>query len=422
MSEDYAEPRKFKSIRQKVRRARLKVFFCPAIDQSESPDQVLERVGDAEAEIAFSVRAEGSAGEAGAAGLCEQRVGQFLRRPAGLSNVGEGVERAFRHEAGKAFDLFQAGDEDVAAVSELSVHLVDRGLIAAQRFDSGHLREAGGTGIRVGHEARDVRGQGGTHYAVAHAPSGHGVGFREAVEDDGPLLEAGDAHDGEVLAFVDKAAVDFVRKNHDVAVADGIGYFENVLFGEHAAGRVVRRVQDDQLGTVGDQRGQFFDIDGKVALLAQRNCDRASADIVDHGLIDGEAGIGVNDFIPCLNQRQDRKENNWLAARNNNDLIARHRDLAGAADIIGNGLAQVGQTGGGAVVGPSLVERVDTGLDDIGGSVEVGLANFEVNDFFALFFEHAGAVQDFKSGFRSEPRHPAGKTRFELGCGGHGGR
>jgi len=63
----------------------------------------------------------------------------------------------------------------------------------------------------VGHQARHVRGQVGTHYAVAHAPSRHRVGFREAVQQDGALLHAGHRHDGEVLApSKSKPAVDLV--------------------------------------------------------------------------------------------------------------------------------------------------------------------------------------------------------------------
>jgi hypothetical protein len=54
------------------------------------------------------------------------------------------------------------------------------------------------------------------------------------------------------------------------------------------------------------------------------------------------------------------------------------------------------------------MESVDTGLDDIGGRVEVGFANFEVNDFFALFLKLAGAVIDLKSSFSAEPRHADG--------------
>ncbi len=280
---------------------RLQVFFCPVVNQNQSLVQILQRVGDAEAEVAFSVFAEGGAGESGDTGLIEQRVGQFLGRPAGFCNVGEGVERAFGRAAGEAFDLVQSRDEGIAAALEFSAHFVDRRLVAAQGFDSCHLREAGRAGNRVRVEARDLRCQIGAHYAVAHAPSGHGVGFGEAVEQNGPLFEAGYAHDGEVLAFVDEAAVDFVRKNENVAVADGLGYIENVFLGERASGGVVRRVQDDQLGAVGNQRGQFFDVEGKIALFAEPNGNGSAVQIVDHRLIDGEAGVGINDFISGFN-------------------------------------------------------------------------------------------------------------------------
>src|SRR5208282_145613 len=279
----------------------VQVFSYPVFDPQQRRVQVLERIGYAEAEIAFSVFAERGAREAGNTGLFEQRVGQFLRRPAGLGDVRKHIECALRQAAGEAFDLVQAGDEGIAAALEFSAHFVDRGLVAAQCRNSGNLGEAGGAGGRVGHEARDGHGQIGTHYAVAHAPSGHGVGFGEAVEQNGALFETGYAHDGEVLAFVDEAAVDFVRKNEDVAVSDGLGYFQNIFLGKSASGRVVRRVQDDQLGAVGNQRGQFFDIEGEVALFAEPNGNRLAERIIDHGLVDGEAGIGINDFISIFN-------------------------------------------------------------------------------------------------------------------------
>src|SRR5208282_2193276 len=256
----------------------------------------------------------------------------------------------------------------------------------------GHLREAGGAGNRVRIQPRDVRGQIGPHDAVTHAPSGHGVGLGEAVEQNGPLLEAGHAHDGEMfVAVVDQAAVNFVRQNQDVAVADGVGYRENVFLGEHAAGRVLRRIQDDQLGALGNQRGELFDIEAKIALLAQWNRNRAPADILDHRLVDGEAGIRVDDFVSLIDEGEDGMENDRLAAGNDHNFLARNRDIASAANVVGNGLAQFGQAGGGAVVRPSMAESVDAGLDDIGRRVEVGLTDFEVNDLFALFFQRAGA-------------------------------
>src|SRR5215469_7153609 len=74
---------------------RLKVLPRPALDAVQRLIQVLHGIGDAEAQIAFAVGAEGGAGQAGYAGLFQQRIGHFLRGPAGLADAGEGVEGAF---------------------------------------------------------------------------------------------------------------------------------------------------------------------------------------------------------------------------------------------------------------------------------------------------------------------------------------
>ena len=91
--------------------------------------------------------------------MFEQRVRQFLRRPAGLRNVGEGVERTFGHAAGKPFDLVQAGDEGIAAALEFGAHFVDGGLVAAQGCDSGnldmHAAPGGQTGRNIDDSERD---------------------------------------------------------------------------------------------------------------------------------------------------------------------------------------------------------------------------------------------------------------------------
>src|SRR5208283_598554 len=92
---------------------------------------------------------------------------------------------------------------------------------------------------------------------------------------------------------------------------------------------------------------------------------------------------------------------------------------ASTADIVGNGLPQFEQASGGAVMRPSSMKSVNTGRDHVRWSVKIGLANFKVNDFFALFFERPRAVENFKSGFGTEPRHPAGETQFVLSCSRH---
>ena len=53
--------------------------------------------------------------------------------------------------------------------------------------------------------------------------------------------------------------------------------------------------------------------------------------------------------------------------------------------------------------GPAL-QRLDRGVGDVGGGVEVGLADLEVDDAAPLGLEGPGANQDFEGGLRAEPR------------------
>src|SRR5450631_1927031 len=67
----------------------LKMFVHPGADAIECLLDVLDRVRHAEAQIALAKIAESGPRQPGDAGIVEQRVGQFLRGPSGLLDVGE---------------------------------------------------------------------------------------------------------------------------------------------------------------------------------------------------------------------------------------------------------------------------------------------------------------------------------------------
>ena len=67
------------------------------------------------------------------------------------------------------------------------------------------------------------------------------------------------------------------------------------------------------------------------------------------------------------------------------------------------------------------MERVYSRLNHVGRRVEIRFSDFEVDDALTLLFERSGPVQDFKRRFGAKPRHPAGKTQFELCWSWHGG-
>ena len=63
---------------------------------------------------------------------------------------------------------------------------------------------------------------------------------------------------------------------------------------------------------------------------------------------------------------------------------------------------------------PPMPQRIHSRLNHIARSIEIRLADFKMDDVPALLLQRAGASQNFKSGFRAKPRHPAGQMQFEL--------
>ena len=81
--------------------------------------------------------------------------------------------------------------------------------------------------------------------------------------------------------------------------------------------------------------------------------------------------------------------------------------------VVGSGLAQGGNAGGRAVMRLPITERLRRRLDDVRRSVEVGLADLEVDDALARGLKGLGAGEDFEGGLGTET--------LECGCKlGHG--
>src|SRR5208337_998859 len=230
-----------------------------------------------------------------------------------FGDVGKDVEGALGLTATETLNLVQPGYKKFAALFKLRAHTHDSALISAQRLDARDLSKAGGAGVGVGHQASHVRGQIGAHDAVAHAPAGHGIGLGEAIENNGALLHAGDARNREVLALEEQAAVDFIREHEDIAVADDFGHLLHVLALHDAAGGVLRGIDDDEFGAVGDKPGQIVDIHHEIALLAKLDGYGFATHVVDHRFVDGESRIGIDDLVALIDQRQHGVEHDRLS-------------------------------------------------------------------------------------------------------------
>ena len=74
----------------------------------------------------------------------------------------------------------------------------------------------------------------------------------------------------------------------------------------------------------------------------------------------------------------------------------------------------------GAVVGIALFQGFGTGAHHVFGGVEIGFADFHVDDVLALGFEGAGFGEHLKGGFGAEVIHAAGKLHWRSPQAGFG--
>src|SRR5438874_1723364 len=106
-------------------------------------------------------------------------------------------------------------------------------------------------------------------------------------------------------AFEDQSAVNLVGQNESVAIANRSGDLFDVALRQYAACGVLRRIQNDQLGSIADQVTEFVGIQSEVLLFAQANRHCAPANIIDHGLIDWKARVGIDDLVTFINEGED---------------------------------------------------------------------------------------------------------------------
>ena len=71
-----------------------------------------------------------------------------------------------------------------------------------------------------------------------------------------------------MFAFENKAAIDFVAQHHGVAIADRARDRLDIRLLQHTACRVLRRIQNDELGAIVDQTGELIDVEPEIQFVA----------------------------------------------------------------------------------------------------------------------------------------------------------
>ena len=127
-------------------------FSGDGLDTIGRFQKIFDRVGEAEAEVAITVRAERTAVQTRDTGVLQQEIGEVFRRNTSVFHVSKGVERAVGRCAVKARNLVERRTKGITALAKLSNHAIYLRLRARQSIDRGALGETGGAGIGIDHE------------------------------------------------------------------------------------------------------------------------------------------------------------------------------------------------------------------------------------------------------------------------------
>src|SRR5581483_9020608 len=178
----------------------------------------------------------------------------------------------------------------------------------------------------------------------------------------GALAHAGQGGQRRVRAVEDQVLVDLVGDGEEIVAAAQLGHLIERVGGEHLAGRVVRRVEEDEAGACGDGGGQVVGIEVPVGRVQPDQPGNGAG----HG---GAGGIGVvgglehDDLVARLAQGQHGGGDGLGGADGDQHLVfGRVGEAVPALLVLGHGAPQLGDARAGRVL---VVAGADGGHGDL---------------------------------------------------------
>lgn len=185
-----------------------------------------------------------------------------------------------------------------------------------------------------------------------------------------------------MLALEDEMFVDLVGDDEQVPFDGEFRDGRQFLASEDRAGRVVRGVEQDQAGAVGDGGAQFVEVQVVRAVAgAQGDRDACAARHADTGRVRVVVRLQGDHLVARLHQREQRGGDRLGGARRDEDLGVRVvRQTVEAPLVRGDGRTQFGYAGARRVlIAAPVAQRPDRGLPDLLGAVGVGETLAEVD-------------------------------------------
>ena len=199
--------------------------------------------------------------------------------------------------------LGERRDQVVPPPVVLGHHSRHRLVAALQRLRRGLLARGRRAHDRVLVQLHHVFGNLRRRARVADAEARHGPRLRHAVQEDRPLLHAGNRHEADMLRIVGQFRIDFVRQQQQVVLLAEIGDVLDVLLREHRARRVARKIQHQHARL---RRHRLFEHGAREAelVLAPRFHAHGHAAGHDDGRpVAHEARLVVNHLVAGIEHR-----------------------------------------------------------------------------------------------------------------------
>ena len=217
-----------------------------------------------------------------------------MRDPA---DVGKRVERARRLRARDAGKRIESLDDRVATHAELRDHRAHVVVGSGQRRDPRFLDERCDARIIIlSEERRELRHLEREH-AVAEPPTRHRVRLRKSVEDRRPFAHPVERGDRDELRVVDVPRVDLVGDDREIVPDRELRDRFEIGSRQHAARRILRRVEDDELRLRRDRARESIEIEPEAGRFDERDRHGDRIEIVGASGVRGIGGIGVDHLV-----------------------------------------------------------------------------------------------------------------------------
>ena len=283
-------------------------------------------------------------------------------------------------------------------------------LRAVERGDGALLgkrsRVAGAVALHGVDGLRDRLGRG----EEADAPAGHRVGLGQAVHDDGVrqvFLREG-RHAGERGPVVNEFLVNIVAHDEHALLDADIAQRPDLVCRVHGAGRVARRVEDEQFRFRRDRLSQLLRRDLELGLVGGVEDHRPGPGELGHLGVAQPVRRGDDHFVAGLTGGVDGVETGVLAAAVDDDLPRLVLDAVIALELVGDRLAKLRDAAARRVLGEAVGQRLRGSVLDVLRCVEVRLTGAEADDVLALGAQFLGLGRDGQRQRRRKRGRPTG--------------